>query len=76
MLFRLACLLMVRLFGWLTLLARREGSDMSKDVEILVLRHEVAVVRRHPARLAPAHRQEHMDLPEYHRTPAGPGGDP
>jgi hypothetical protein len=30
-LFRLACLPMVRLYGWLTLLAR---SDMSKDVEI------------------------------------------
>jgi hypothetical protein len=31
------------LFGWLALLAR---SDTSKDVEILVLRHEVAVLRR------------------------------
>src|ERR1035437_7967413 len=34
---------MVRLFGWLALLAR---SDASKDVEILALRHEVAVIRR------------------------------
>ncbi len=34
---------MLRLFGWLVLLAR---SDTSKDVEILVLRHEVAVLRR------------------------------
>ena len=34
---------MVRLFGWLALLAR---SDASKDVEILVLRHEVTVMRR------------------------------
>src|SRR6266568_4845621 len=34
---------MVRLFGWLVLLAR---SDASRDVEILVLRHEVAILRR------------------------------
>ncbi len=38
---------MVRLFGWLALLAR---SDASKDVEILVLRQEVAVLRRQVAR--------------------------
>ena len=34
---------MVRLFGWVALPAR---SGTSKDVEILVLRHEVAVLRR------------------------------
>ena len=108
MLFRLAYLLMVRSFGWLALLAR---SDTSKDAEILVLRHEIAVLRRqvtrpkpdwadraviaalarllpghlraapdrdtrHPARLAPAPDHEQVDLPEYHRAPARPGGNP
>src|SRR5262249_45521324 len=41
---------MVRSFSWLALLA---CSDTSKDAEILVLRNEVAVLRRQVARPKP-----------------------
>ena len=83
-------------------------SDTSKDAEILVLRHGIAVLRRPvtrpkrawadraviaalarlpprhlrlhrivtPGTLAPAYRQEQVDLPQHHRAPASPGGDP
>jgi putative transposase len=39
----LAYLMLVRVLSWLALLAR---SDAAKEVEILMLRHEVAVLRR------------------------------
>jgi hypothetical protein len=41
--FRLTYLMLTRIASWLALLAR---SDAPKDVEIMVLRHEVAVLRR------------------------------
>lgn len=40
---RLAYLAVLRMFGWLALLAR---SDHAKDAEILILHHQLAVLQR------------------------------
>jgi putative transposase len=45
--FRLLYLIMIRVFGWLALLGRGQAY---KDAEIMVLRHEAAVLRRRVTR--------------------------
>jgi hypothetical protein len=71
---RLLYLIFSRLLSWLTLLGR---ASSSKDVELLILRHEVAVLRR----TSPRPRLDWADravfaaltrrLPELARSPTG-----
>ena len=48
---RLLYLIVLRVFGWIALLGR---SQASKDVEILVLRHQLMVLRRQVAAPRPS----------------------
>jgi hypothetical protein len=60
---RLLYLIMIRVFGWLLLLGRGQAS---KDAEIIVLRHELAVLRRQVAQPKP-------DGPTGPSSPRWPG---
>ncbi|GAA1621979.1 hypothetical protein GCM10009733_018220 [Nonomuraea maheshkhaliensis] len=51
MVLRLLYLIVLRVFGWIALLVR---SQASKDAEILVLRHQLAVLRRQVAAPRPS----------------------
>ncbi len=69
--------MMIRVFGWLVLLGRSEASE---DAEIMVVRQEVAVLRRQVARPRPDWADRAFlaalarQLPAMLRPPAGHAG--
>ena len=69
---RLLYLIFVRLLGWFVLLTR---ADIAKDVEILVLRHQLAVLRRQVASRGPhgPTARSSRRWPGSYPSPAGSG---
>jgi putative transposase len=74
---RLLYLIFIRLCGWLVLLGR---STTSKDIELLVVRHEVAILRRTsppaPAGLGRPRRPRRADPASAPKSADAPAGHP
>ena len=74
MLLKIVYLLMCRVLGLAVLVFR---GDRAKDAELLVLRHENAVLRRHVSRVRYEPDQQRVSVPAYRGRCAGrvPGTD-